>query len=613
MFEHFGDGLTKVLGLRDVITGIAAGAASCAVTTKVLYRWFKKKEDADEKTRNALIETVKATNEEIKVLKDEIDRVSPIEALKRADKDEKTELYHLVDFLREIGDDIAAIGYRLGKKQLAYALANKSSGDLREAERFLALAHCIAPSNNECAELHKEVRSRLLGSALTEERAPADANDLADWLNLQNHDDVGAAITALISEVVTEIEAQRFVLALATARAARDLARQLPADDLVLWQAKVCLAKALSLCGSYEEAEPIARETWKCFPLPSDHAVTAIATVVAGTLLMEILNGLGCHGEVESLASEVAKKASILPADHPQRWGSRRALAFALRDLGRHDEAEAVIRAMWNQQQAVLPQDHKFVLVSAAWLASILQDQCKYEEAEKLLFDTWERMKSSFPADDLLTLKISSLLSMVWNKLGRNIEAEPIARDAWKKLNIFLPASTAEVMESALALAAVWRDLGRDDEAESIARGLWEQRKTTSHAADRSGRYHLSLLGGSILASILTKLGRNKEAEAIARETWEREKALRPGSYHTVETASVLASILRSLGRNEEATAVAHELHGRTDAEAPPNELMTRTIPGTSGVVSFRITATILDPVAVTVTPSPSENLSRSA
>jgi tetratricopeptide (TPR) repeat protein len=79
----------------------------------------------------------------------------------------------------------------------------------------------------------------------------------------------------------------------------------------------------------------------------------------------------------------------VLGKEHPSTLMSMNSLAMVLKDQGKYEQAEEMLRQALRLRETVLGKEHPSTLMSMNNLAGVLMDQGKYERAEEMLQQSW--------------------------------------------------------------------------------------------------------------------------------------------------------------------------------------------------------------------------------
>jgi predicted Zn-dependent protease len=281
-----------------------------------------------------------------------------------------------------------------------------------------------------------------------------------------------------------------------------------------------------------------------------DHlgSVDAVALSVRGETLRE----LGRHDEALAVLQEAMR---LFPIDEV----APNAYAETLRDVGRHEEALAVLQ----QAMRRFPQNE----VAPTAYAETLREIGHHDEALAAFRETMQ----CFPQSDVARNAYAETLRDV----GRHDDALAVLQETMRR---FLESEVAPN-----AYAETLRDMGRPDEAlavfqETMKRFPHDEVSPTAYAETlrELGRYDEALailqetmrrfpqndVSPNVYAETLRELGRHDEAMAMLQEAMRR--------FPQNEVArNIYAEILRDLGRYDEALAVFQE----TMQRFPQNEV----------------------------------------
>ncbi|MCB9914963.1 MAG: serine/threonine protein kinase [Planctomycetes bacterium] len=209
----------------------------------------------------------------------------------------------------------------------------------------------------------------------------------------------------------------------------------------------------------------------------------------------------------------LARKRAYAGDDHPETLVALTDLASQEADVGRLDEAEALVAEALERSTRVLGPRHRVTLQARyveAWLAMERGDAQAAETLyERLLAD----VESVFGGGDHLAETVRHQLALVHSELGRVEEAAPELRAVLEAKLERYPPDHPEVLGARTNLAGAYLDLGRFAEAAEqaeISLPLMRATLGTGHPWTGHALY--------VLAHAYSGLGRHAEALPLHRE-----------------------------------------------------------------------------------------------
>jgi Flp pilus assembly protein TadD len=100
-------------------------------------------------------------------------------------------------------------------------------------------------------------------------------------------------------------------------------------------------------------------------------------------------------------------------------------LGFVLRDLGRLDEAEPLIRQALDLCQKVLGPEHPNTLIALSNLGDVLARRGRLEDAEKLLRPCLESQRRAVGINDRASRHTAEILDAVLRKRAGQAKSKP--------------------------------------------------------------------------------------------------------------------------------------------------------------------------------------------
>ena len=246
--------------------------------------------------------------------------------------------------------------------------------------------------------------------------------------------------------------------------------------------------------------------------------------------------------------------ARLPPTEEPAARGRRLVSAGLLADeLGRYEEAEALLRETLRIVEKTMGKAHPSYGVSLHNLAGVLENQGRYEDAEGLLRESLsideKTLGSAHPSYGASLHSLAGVLE----QQGRYEESEGLLRESLSILEKTLGKAHPNYGASLHSLARVLERQGRYEEAEVVVR------QSLSIVEKTVGKGHPSY-GASLdlLAQLIWSVGRRDEAIVLAREGLSvTEDALGPTHPDVGFGCVNLAKKLAMVDRQTEALALA--------------------------------------------------------
>jgi tetratricopeptide (TPR) repeat protein len=311
-------------------------------------------------------------------------------------------------------------------------------------------------------------------------------------------------------------------------------------------------------CGELDRERPAHWAAWRGLvphvlalhewlaDLLSDAALADLLEV--SSLAAEALVLSGAPGTAEKLARAAEAAGARLSADHPARMAARRALAFAVAEQGRNQDAERLYRDVLADQERVLGRDHPLTLTTRFELARVLGfvRPTGAERPHRQVLADQERVLGH---DGPVTLATRHWLGRLLVRFGRYEEAEHLYQEVLEGRIRTLGPDHPDTLVTRHTLAWAIAKQGRYAEAE------WQFREVIEDQGRVEGARHPHVLGsGRALGWCIAKQGRYAEAEQQLRRVLEIQRQVR-GRDHpaTLETVHTLAFAVAAQGRSGEA------------------------------------------------------------
>jgi tetratricopeptide (TPR) repeat protein len=274
---------------------------------------------------------------------------------------------------------------------------------------------------------------------------------------------------------------------------------------------------------------------------------------------------------LEQTERAVALRRQVLGRDHPDTLKASDNLAHFYMDVGRVDEAIALLSDSLARRRAALGPDDPATITSKNDLAVIYQAAGRLPEALPLYEEALRQRRTKLGPDHPDTLYSINNLASVYRVLGRFPEALPLYEEALRRRRATLGPGHPDTLMSMNNLGNFYRDLGRYPEGITVlSEALAKQR-------DRLGFDHPdTLLTMSNLALCYEDAGRIPEAIPLLEETLRRRKSkLGPDHPETLVSMSNLAVGYRRVGQIDEALSLLRETLERRRATRGPEHPQT--------------------------------------
>ena len=271
--------------------------------------------------------------------------------------------------------------------------------------------------------------------------------------------------------------------------------------------------------------------------------------------------------------------------DHPDSLASSHHLAWALRKLGRYEEAQEILQAVVDQRRRVLGPEHRETLTSTLNLANIFFGMGRMEEAELILDELIPVQKRILGDSHPDTLTALNSLVLVLSRQGKNDEAQSGAREAVRlsrQVNGDVHPRTLHALGN---LATALEEAGSLEEAETTVRDLVALNRQAFGEAHPD-----TLLSMQNLAAILTRLGRENEAVPLLREVLVTyREILGPSHPNVLVVSHNLARTLTDSGEADEAVDIYGEIVDLARQRFGPDHYLVATFEGGLGASLLRL------------------------
>ena len=192
---------------------------------------------------------------------------------------------------------------------------------------------------------------------------------------------------------------------------------------------------------------------------------------------------LGKHKEAEAVLREaLAESVRALGAEHPKSLKYSIDLAGTMTHQGKRKEAEVIWRKNLPRLENALGLDQFNVVIAANNFGLLLRSQGKYEEAEPYIRRAFAKLPKILGPRDLQTLAAANNLALVLHNMSKNEEAEAVIRPTLKSYQETVGLLHPQARTSSRNLASILEKQKKYGEAEKILDQLLKDcEKTLGH------------------------------------------------------------------------------------------------------------------------------------
>jgi non-specific serine/threonine protein kinase/serine/threonine-protein kinase len=292
-------------------------------------------------------------------------------------------------------------------------------------------------------------------------------------------------------------------------------------------------------------------------------------------LVRRVADGLAAQGspaEAEQLTRAALQHAPAALAEQPREWSDLQlSLAWALRDLGRYDEALIEATAARERLQAIGPQEDPDPLTAGYVVSVVLSDLGRLDEAEQVLRPLLAARQARDGEDHPRTLRLSNSLGVLLLQQRRYADAEPVLRQTLQGLERSNGPDHLGTLGAVSNLAGALRQQGKLEES-----GAYYQRAYTSFVRTLGEGHPRSIMSRANLGNF--ELDSGDAEAALASHLHARALATEHmGAEHPFISETYLGAgkALAALGRIDEArAALEHALALRRAQHAPGHRLI---------------------------------------
>lgn len=473
------------------------------------------------------------------------------------------------------GDVETIVGKALEKdKSRRYQSAGELGTDIQRFLRHEAISARPASTWYQAAKFAR--RNRVLVGGVAATIVALAAGLVATWIQVLEarvqrevalvNEEKAAAVNRFLLDMLGSADLQNIgreakvsqALAAASAKVGESFADK-PEVELGIQD---ILARTYISLGMFDEAEPHARRSLELLErLPGVRTVERYSGVLSLAL---VHSARGDHAEAERMLRESYDQAvADLGADHESALDLAGELANELRQLGRHEDSEALYRDLLRvrREQGT---DTRMTHIALNSLAVLLQEMDRQAEAEPLYREAAEIGERMWGRDNEDTLTARFNLACVQRDLGRLDEAEQLMAELLPHFRRVFGDAHFKTAAAEHHLGCLYDKLGRWPEALPLVES--SVRSTIQVQGERTAE--VALMQDN-LARVLLRMGEAAKAADVWRHVVDvRAEVLGPEHADTMSSRLSLANALVGSGRMEEA-----EPEFRALIEAAPRSL----------------------------------------
>ncbi len=325
-------------------------------------------------------------------------------------------------------------------------------------------------------------------------------------------------------------------------------------DDVQTSDAKRTLALVLMEQGRFERANQLLGEAKIVVDRQRDPIDSAKLLGEMG----RVAHGEGHHERALALweRSEAILREELGPDDR-ETLTAMNNRGMTLKDLGRLDESEALMREVYDTRVRVFGPDHPQTLVSLNILAGVIQKRGRDAEAATMLRTVVEARRRVLGDEHFSTLLAMGNLGAALIRLGELDEAERLTRTALAGYEQRFGDTNTRTLVLKGNLAYLLEDRGNIDEAATLYRETIDARRNAEGGLDPETWAPMNNL-----AMLLMDNGRAGEAKPLFEELLGMcERTLPPGHYYTALFRNNFAQCLIELGDYEGAQSALERSH----------------------------------------------------
>ncbi|ETS84458.1 hypothetical protein PFICI_02483 [Pestalotiopsis fici W106-1] len=249
---------------------------------------------------------------------------------------------------------------------------------------------------------------------------------------------------------------------------------------------------------------------------------------------------------------ELRLRQEELGPTHEDTLTSMHSLALLLAALGRHNQAQQILRHVTRLREEQIGPRHPDTLSSLDSLGNVLYDMRRYEEAEQIHRRSLYRRQLRFGIKHIETLYTMNNWALALGALGRHEEAEKVHRQEWHLCKELLGEGDPETLYSMNNLALMVMKLGQYETAEELLRDCLNLRRK-----ELGPTHPDTLVTLNNLALVLGELEEFEEAESMHREELQLfRKIMGPKHPDILISMSNLAAVLERAGKDDEAEEI---------------------------------------------------------
>lgn len=232
------------------------------------------------------------------------------------------------------------------------------------------------------------------------------------------------------------------------------------------------------------------------------------------------LNEDGQFDEAENVLRDLYQRQSESIGEKDRKsLETQQLLGEALYDDGQYEAAEKELKECWEKRKEILGERDKDSLVTQMWLGIMLYKEKKYKEAESVLRDCCEKRKEVLGERDKDSLHTQLWLGATLNQEKKYQEAEKMLRDCCGKRKEILGERDEDTLTAQNWLGTALYDDGQYEEAERELNECWVKQKEVLGERDKDSLHTQLWLGATLYQE-----KKYEEAEVILRDCYEKQK-----------------------------------------------------------------------------------------
>jgi CHAT domain-containing protein/tetratricopeptide (TPR) repeat protein len=298
--------------------------------------------------------------------------------------------------------------------------------------------------------------------------------------------------------------------------------------------------------GRAEEAQSLLEALVKDCEAAGD----AAQALSAKSDLVTVLDERGDYAAAEALAKAILdQQVATLGDAHPNTLATLTSLASLQRKMGRLAEAEATFARVHDRFAKVLGQDHRSTIIAANNLGEVLEKEGLYDRAEPYLVSAVEGSRKAYGETDPTTLVGMNNLALLYESQGSFDKAEALYKGVIAVFTKRHGPNHPETVALVNNLAYLYLLKEEFDKAVPLFRQV-----VSAWTASYGPRHQNTLKAENSLARVYHRLGRLSEARAMFDRTLAaRREVLGERHPDTLRSMHDLAALLRTAKRLDDA------------------------------------------------------------